>query len=52
MSFGFFTNLITSRVLSTVGGGGGGSSPKSFPEKKYLKLFQIKIFFTTILRNQ
>ena len=45
------------RVLST--GGREEASPqtsqlpprKSFPEKK-LKLFQIKIFLTTILRNQ
>ena len=34
------------------GGGGGSFTPKSFTEKKNLQLFQIKIFLTTILRNQ
>ena len=47
------------RVLSTGGGGAEGSFPSkrlSFPPKvllkKKLQLFQIKIFLTTILRNQ
>ena len=52
--------ISDTRVLSTTGGRGGKLPPKrlSFPPQKKsftenkLQLFQIKIFLTTILRNQ